>query len=87
MFSGLLNPHNLKLGLNYIHNQVIYKIFREAGYIKKLESSFIILFESYETRDLHPPKAIEEKSKTQKIFALFESPLLWADREDPQIVP
>ncbi|MGE0199161.1 MAG: RNA-binding domain-containing protein [Pseudobdellovibrionaceae bacterium] len=59
VFPGPLDPHNLKLGLTYIRNRVICKTFREAGYIEKLGSGFITLFESYETRGLHPPEVIE----------------------------
>ncbi len=59
VFPGPLDPHNLKLGLTYIRNRVICKTFREAGYIEKLGSGFITLFESYEARGLYPPEVIE----------------------------
>jgi len=59
VFPGPLDSHNLKLGLTYIRNRVICKTFREAGYIEKLGSGFISLFESYEERELHPPEVIE----------------------------
>ena len=47
------------MGLTYIRNNVICKVFREAGYIEKLGSGFITLFESYEKRHLYPPEVIE----------------------------
>lgn len=59
VFPGPLDPHNLKLGITYIRNRAICKIFREAGYIEKLGSGFITLFESYEAKGLHPPEVIE----------------------------
>lgn len=59
VFPGPLDTHNLKMGLTYIRNKVICKIFREAGYIEKLGSGFITLFESYEAKNLYPPQVIE----------------------------
>lgn len=59
VFPGPLDTQNLKMGLTYIRNNVICKIFREAGYIEKLGSGFITLFESYEKRALYPPEVIE----------------------------
>ena len=59
VFPGPLDTHNLKLGLTYIRNKVICKVFREAGLIEKLGSGFIILFESYEKKRLHKPEVIE----------------------------
>ncbi|WP_194847284.1 RNA-binding domain-containing protein [Candidatus Neptunochlamydia vexilliferae] len=59
VFPGPLDANNLKMGITYIRNKVICKIFREAGYIEKLGSGFIALFESYEEKKLHPPEVIE----------------------------
>lgn len=59
VFPGLLKTNNLKMGLTYIRNGVICKVFREAGYIEKLGSGFIELFESYEKMGLYPPQVIE----------------------------
>ena len=59
VFPGPLDTQNLKMGLTYIRNNIICKIFREAGYIEKLGSGFITLFESYEKRHLYPPEVIE----------------------------
>jgi ATP-dependent DNA helicase RecG len=58
-FPGPLDTHNLKLGLTFIRNKVICKVFREAGLIEKLGSGFITLFESYEKKGLHKPDVIE----------------------------
>jgi predicted HTH transcriptional regulator len=60
VFEGPLDTQNLMMGLTYIRNHIICKIFREAGYIEKLGSGFITLFESYEQRGgLYPPQVIE----------------------------
>lgn len=59
VFPGPLNTNNLKMGITYIRNTVICKVFREAGFIEKLGSGFITMFESYEKRKLYPPQVIE----------------------------
>ena len=52
VFPGPLDTNNLMKGITYIRNAVICKAFREAGYIEKLGSGFIELFESYEEEGL-----------------------------------
>lgn len=59
VFPGPLDTHNLKLGLTFIRNKVICKVFREAGLIEKLGSGFITLFEAYEKSGLHKPEVVE----------------------------
>lgn len=58
-FPGPIDTQNLKKGLTYIRNNVIYKIFREARYIEKLGSGFLTLFSSYEKANLATPSVIE----------------------------
>ncbi len=58
-FPGPIDTQNLKMGLTYIRNNVICKIFRETGYIEKLGSGFLTLFSSYEKAKLHMPQIIE----------------------------
>ena len=58
-FPGSLDVHNLKMGITYIRNKAITKIFREMGYMEKLGSGFITLFESYEKYKLPTPHVIE----------------------------
>ena len=58
-FPGPLNIDELEMGITYIRNAVITKIFREAGYIEKLGSGFRSLFESYRKRGLPKPIVIE----------------------------
>jgi predicted HTH transcriptional regulator len=58
-FFGPLNAQNLKLGLSFVRNAAIYKVFREANYIEKMGSGFIIIFKTYEERGLKTPCVIE----------------------------
>ncbi len=58
-FPGSLDVHNLKMGITYIRNKAITKVFREMGYIEKLGTGFIALFESYEKYRLPAPEIIE----------------------------
>lgn len=54
-FPGPLNSTNLEMGLTYIRNSVISRIFREAGYIEKLGTGFLTLFKTYREHNLPPP--------------------------------
>jgi ATP-dependent DNA helicase RecG len=47
------------MGLTYVRNRVIARVFREAGYIEKLGSGFLTLFETYRKRGLKTPLIIE----------------------------
>ena len=58
-FPGPLQSDNLEMGLTYIRNPVICRIFREAGYIEKLGSGFITLFSRYRERQLSTPMVVE----------------------------
>lgn len=58
-FPGPLLPHQLEMGLTFIRNRVIARVFREAGYIEKLGSGFLTLFQSYRKKGLSPPMIIE----------------------------
>jgi len=59
VFPGPIDIQNLQKGLTYIRNNVVCKIFREAGYIEKLGSGFQTLFSSYEKAKLSKPQVIE----------------------------
>ncbi len=59
IFPGPIDAQNLQIGLTYIRNNVICKVFREAGYIEKLGSGFKTLFSSYEKAKLPKPQIIE----------------------------
>ncbi len=58
-FPGPLNVANLMQGITYIRNIAICKILREMGYIEKMGTGFITLFQSYEKRGLRKPEVIE----------------------------
>lgn len=58
-FFGPLNPRNLKLGLSFIRNIAICKVFREAEYIEKMGSGLITIFKTYEEAHLKTPSVIE----------------------------
>lgn len=58
-FPGPIDVNNLRAGRSYIRNPHICKIFREAGYIEKLGSGFIVMLDSYRTYQLSPPQVID----------------------------
>ena len=58
-FPASLNIKNLKLGISYIRNIAICKVFREAEYIEKLGSGLPTIFRSYADRNLKEPLIIE----------------------------
>jgi len=58
-FPGPLNLNNLRAGITYLRNPAICKIFREAGYVEKIGSGLITIFDSYEKRNLEDPQFIE----------------------------
>lgn len=88
VFPGPLDPNNLTMGLTYIRNRVICKVFREAGYIEKLGSGFITLFESYEKRKLYPPEVIEGENFIKCILPrlVFSSKPYKGDTETQKIL-
>lgn len=58
-FPGPLNPDNLKMGITYIRNNVIARVFREMGIMEKLGSGFITVFDSYAKANLPTPQILE----------------------------
>lgn len=58
-FPGPLRTDQLEMGITYIRNHVICRVFREAGFIEKLGSGFLTLFDSYRKAGLPQPKVIE----------------------------
>ncbi len=57
-FPGPLQTDQLELGITYIRNRVIARIFREAGLVEKLGSGFLTLFSSYRDYGLPSPQVI-----------------------------
>lgn len=58
-FPGPLKPHQLEMGLTYVRNVVIGRIFREAKLTEKLGTGFRTLFASYRERGLDLPQVLE----------------------------
>lgn len=58
-FPGPINKKNIRMGITYVRNQAISKIFREAGYSEKLGTGFLTIFSSYEQYGLKEPVIIE----------------------------
>jgi len=67
-FPGPLNQKNLKLGITYLRNPAIYKLFREADYIEKLGTGIISIFDSYEKYGLEEPKILEGENFVKTIL-------------------
>jgi len=89
-FPGPLNSQNLLMGLTYIRNIAICKVFREAGYIEKLGSGFLTVFQSYEERLLEMPQVVEGDNFVKCILprGVFRSPekYLIGDAETQKIM-
>lgn len=58
-FPGPIIADKVNVGVSYIRNAVISKVFRDIGIVEKLGSGFITLFESYEKYKLPEPQIIE----------------------------
>ena len=58
-FPGPIDVNNLRTGRSYIRNPSICKAFREAGYIEKLGSGFIVLLDSYRAYHLPAPQVVD----------------------------
>jgi ATP-dependent DNA helicase RecG len=58
-FAGPLTQHNLLMGLSFIRNDVICKVFKEIGIIEAFGIGFTTLFERYRARNLPTPEVIE----------------------------
>lgn len=58
-FAGPISTDDLEMGLTYIRNHAICRIFREAGYIEKLGSGFLTLFKTFRENFLPRPVVIE----------------------------
>lgn len=54
-FPGPLDPTDLRSGFTFIRNSIITRVFREAGYVEKLGSGLLTLFDSYNKAQLSEP--------------------------------
>jgi ATP-dependent DNA helicase RecG len=71
-FPGPLDLNNLRAGITYIRNPVICKIFREAGYVEKIGSGLIAIFDSYQKQKLEDPQLIEGENYVKCILPRVE---------------
>ena len=46
-FPGPIDVNNLRTGITYLRNPIICKIFREVGYVEKLGSGLITVFDLF----------------------------------------
>lgn len=67
-FAGPFDPNNLRAGITYLRNPILCKILREAGYVEKLGTGLIAIFESYEERGLETPRIIEGENYVKSIL-------------------
>ncbi|MBI5273739.1 MAG: putative DNA binding domain-containing protein [Chlamydiales bacterium] len=67
-FPGPLDLKNPRSGITYLRNPVICKVFRESGYIEKIGSGLITIFDSYETQNLVDPQIIEGENYVKCIL-------------------
>lgn len=67
-FPGPLLSSNLKAGITYLRNPTLCKIFRESGYVEKLGTGLIAIFESYEQEGLADPQIIEGENFVKSIL-------------------
>lgn len=58
-FAAPFDAKNLKTGITCLRNPIVCKIFREAGYVEKLGTGLIAIFDSYEEENLTEPQLIE----------------------------
>ncbi len=58
-FAGPLDKTSMKAGLTFLRNPLICRIFREAGYVEKMGTGLLIIFESFEKRGLEEPQIFE----------------------------
>ena len=67
-FPGPMKMDHLKMGMTYLRNPVICKIFREAGYIEKLGTGLRTIFSTYEERGLKIPEFIDGENYVKCIL-------------------
>lgn len=80
-FPGPISVEHLTTGVTYLRNPGICKVLREAGYIEKLGSGFIAIFEAYEKAHLQKPYVLEESDAVKCVLPrlLEKAPLVQSD--------
>ena len=85
-FPGPMSPDSLLQGITYLRNPAICKIFREAGYVEKLGTGFITIFDSYHKHGLADPQVIQGDNFIKCILPRFEKSTQPDEPEDQQIL-
>lgn len=74
VFPGPIDTNNLGTGITYIRNSVIARLFREAGYIEKLGTGFITMFDSCLQAGLPMPVVTEGANFIKCVLYRFKKP-------------
>ncbi|MFZ4100011.1 MAG: RNA-binding domain-containing protein [Chlamydiia bacterium] len=74
-FAGPIDAAGIQAGLTYLRNPAICRVFRESGYIEKLGSGIITIFESYLERGLPVPEIV---NRGDSVKVILPRPLLGA---------
>lgn len=72
VFPSAIEINDLESGITYTRNPVIAKILWEAGYIEKMGSGFITLFDSYRNAGLAMPEVIEGTNYVKCILPRYK---------------
>jgi ATP-dependent DNA helicase RecG len=67
-FPGPMKVDDLTLGITYLRNPAICKVFREAKYIEKLGTGLITIFSKYKERGLKRPEFIDGENYVKCIL-------------------
>lgn len=81
-FPGPIDVNHLTSGVTYIRNAVITKVFREAGYVEKLGTGFITIFDSYHSMGLKEPSIIEGENFVKCVLPREMAPATAPSDED-----
>jgi len=73
VFPGAIEVNDLESGITYTRNAAIAKILWESGYIEKMGSGFIALFDSYRNAGLELPEVIEGTNFVKCILPRYEA--------------
>jgi predicted HTH transcriptional regulator len=67
-FPGPMKIDHMKMGITYLRNPAICKVFREAGYIEKLGTGLLTIFSTYEERGLQCPEFVDGENYVKCIL-------------------
>ncbi|MCS5707671.1 putative DNA binding domain-containing protein [Candidatus Berkiella cookevillensis] len=87
-FPGPLQSDELEMGITYLRNSAICRIFREAGYVEKLGSGFLTMFKLYREHQLPTPTVIEGTGYVKCILPrpVLQRPLIQLTEHEEKIL-